>query len=127
MKTLTKLNQQVIEHGIDNLENVQPGIYGCDLHNELYNMDYFIVGYYEAEQFLNKVGVFNAIELIKNYEQDNFGEVNTDFSDSEKVANMYAYIIGEEMLSKSETLRKNWDNRLDENDIDAIKEELENI
>jgi len=43
--------------------------------------------------------VFNIIDTIKQYENDNFGEVNTDFSDPEKVVNMYVYIIGEEIVS----------------------------
>ena len=30
----------------------------------------------------------------------NFGKVFTDFSDAEKVVNMYVYIIGEEILSE---------------------------
>ena len=34
----------------------------------------------------------------KEYENDNFGEVNTDFSDAEKVVNMYAYIVGEQIV-----------------------------
>ena len=38
-------------------------------------------------------------EFIKQYENDNFGEVNTDFSDAEKVVNMYVYIIGEKIVS----------------------------
>lgn len=127
MKTLSKLDKKVIQHGLDNLEGVSPDIIGCDLHSKLYNEDYFIIGYYEAEQFLNKVGVFKAIEMIKQYEQDNFGEVNTDFSDSEKVANMYAYIVGEEVLQESETLKNKWDDRLNQSDIDAIKLELEEL
>ena len=70
-----------------------------ELHQQYYNMDYFIIGYYDAEQWLSKYpGIFNAIEVIKEYEQDNFGEVNTDFSSSERVANMFVYIIGEELL-----------------------------
>ena len=39
------------------------------------------------------------IDTIKEYENDNLGEVNTDFSDPEKVVNMYVYIIGEEIVS----------------------------
>jgi len=41
--------------------------------------------------------VFEIIEFIKEYEQDNFGEVYTDLSDPCKVVNMYVYIIGEEI------------------------------
>ena len=29
---------------------------------------------------------------------DNFGEVYTDFSEPEKIVNMYTYIIGEEIV-----------------------------
>ena len=41
---------------------------------------------------------FDVIEHIREYEEFNFGEVNTDFSSPEKVVNMYAYIIGEEIV-----------------------------
>ena len=40
----------------------------------------------------------NLINFIKDYEQDNFGEVSTDLSDPERVVNMYVYIIGEEIV-----------------------------
>lgn len=129
MKTNT-INKEILSHAIDGLENItEDNTYGCDLHNELFNMDYFIIGYYQAEQFLKKCedGIFGSIEIIKEYEQSNFGEVNTDFSDSEKVANMYAYIKGEELLSESKTLQDNWDNRLSKENIEAIKEELQTL
>jgi len=124
----TKLNSELINYAIDGLTNVNEGTYGCDLHNELFNTDYFIIGYYEAEQWLiANVGIFAAIEEIKEYEQDNFGEVNTDLSSSEKVVNMYAYIQGELILAESSTLQDNWDKRLSNEDIEAIKEELNNL
>ena len=44
--------------------------------------------------------MFNIIETIRDYEKSNFGEVNTDFSSSEKVVNMYAYIVGEEVVQE---------------------------
>ena len=70
-----------------------------DLHYELFNRDYYLIGYYKCRKWLSDE-VFNVIEYIKEYEKNNFGEVSTDFSNSEKVANMYAYIIGEELLSE---------------------------
>jgi len=69
-----------------------------DLHHEIFNTDYYIIGTYEAKKWLGDE-VFNIIDTIKQYENDNFGEVNTDFSDPEKVVNMYVYIIGEEIVS----------------------------
>ena len=116
--------KQVIEHGIDLIDEYD-GIPADELHHRLYNEDYFIIGYNEAEKFLNEYGTFNAIELIKQYEQDNFGEVNTDFSDSEKVANMFAYIVGEEALNNCETYQGVTDYMLDKKTLQKIKSELE--
>jgi hypothetical protein len=70
-----------------------------DLHHHAFNMDYFIIGYARAEHWLGNQ-VFNVIETIRDYEESNFGEVNTDFSSSEKVVNMYAYIVGEEVVQE---------------------------
>ena len=70
-----------------------------DLHYHAFNTDYYIIGTYQAKQWLgNKV--FDVIEHIREYEQSEFGEVSTDFSDDERVVNMYTYIIGEEIVSE---------------------------
>ena len=76
-----------------------------DLHHFLLNEDYFIIGYWKAEQWLKKDdgSIFEAIETIKEYEESNFGQVSTDFSSSENVANMLAYILGEEILFNNDT------------------------
>ena len=68
-----------------------------ELHNEIFNTDYYIIGTYEATKWLSDQ-VFYIIEYIKNYEQDNFGEVTTDLSNPEKLVNMYVYILGEKIL-----------------------------
>ena len=69
-----------------------------DLHYHAFNTDYYIIGTYEAKEWLGDK-VFDVIEHIREYEDFQFGEVNTDFSDPEKVVNMYAYIIGEEIVA----------------------------
>ena len=68
-----------------------------DLHHYAFNEDYYIIGTYQAKQWLGDK-VFEVIDNIKEYENFNFGEVHTDLSDPEKVVNMYAYIIGEEIV-----------------------------
>ena len=72
--------------------------YYCDLHNHLFNEDYYYSCASEAEDDLNEIGVFDAIGVIVEYEKDNFGEVNTDFTSPCTVANMLYYIVGEEVL-----------------------------
>jgi len=69
-----------------------------DLHYHAFNTDYYIIGNYQATKWLGDE-VFNIINFIKQYEIDNFGEVNTDFSSPESVVNMYAYIIGESIVN----------------------------
>ena len=119
---------ELVQHAIDHLTDNQPNCYGCDLHNEIFNSDYYIIGRYKAEQWLVKhIGIFNAIDEIKEYEEGNFGEVNTDLSEAEKVVNMLVYIIGEEILNESETLRDNWNSRLYDEDIEAIINELSEL
>jgi hypothetical protein len=70
-----------------------------DLHHHAFNTDYYIIGTYKAKKWLGDE-VFAVIEIIKDYEQLHFGEVNTDFSDPEKIVNMYAYIIGENIVEE---------------------------
>ena len=83
------IKEQNAEWIVDNVD---------DLHHHCFNTDYYIIGRYKATQWLGDQ-VFNVIDHIKNYEKDNFGSVNTDFSESEKVVNMYVYIIGEEIVA----------------------------
>ena len=124
-----KNNKDLVIHAIDGMVNItESNTYGCDLHNALFNTDYFIIGYYNAEQWLiNNVGIFQAIETIRDYENDMFGEVNTDFSSSEKVVNMYSYIIGEEILNDCKALQRAYDRLLTKRDIKSITKELESM
>lgn len=98
---------------IEALKNGYNGYY-CDLHHEVFNTDYYIIGTYKAEKFLEEYGVFEALEKIQQYERDNFGEVYTDLSDPEKIANMLWYIIGEEVLFEMmegvDEFHDNWNN-----------------
>ena len=98
--------QDVKEYIIDQLESdVGLDQHISDLHHYLLNEDYFIIGYYQAEQWLKKDNgsIFEAIETIREYEQSNFGQVTTDLSSSENVANMLAYILGEQILYNNNT------------------------
>lgn len=125
MKHSTKV--ELVNFAIEHLKDCIPSCYGCDLHNEIFNSDYYIIGRWKAEQWLtDNGGIFYNIDLIKEYEESNFGEVSTDLSESERVVNMAVYILGEEILSESETLRSKWNDELDELDLKAIINELQN-
>ena len=76
-----------------------------EIHHDWFNTDYYIIGYYECEKWLSN-NVFNVIEEIKEYEQNNFGEIATDFSSSEQVVNMYVYILGEHIIYNTELIKE---------------------
>ena len=82
---------------IEALKNGYSGYYG-NLHDELFNTDYYIIGTYRAKEALREYDVIEALEKVWEYEKDNFGEIYTDLSDPERLINMLFYIIGEEVL-----------------------------
>ena len=92
-----------LENGSQSLEDIQMNTTSNDL---------WIIGTYKASQALEEFseedqlyasttlnGVFGAIEYIQDYETEQFGLVNTDLTDPEKVANMVAYINMECVLN----------------------------
>lgn len=97
--------------------------YYCDLHNKVFNTDYYIIGTYQAKEALKEYNVFDAIDLVQDYEKDNFGEVYTDVRDPEKLINMVYYIIGEEVIGEMndiEAFSDNWNNVADDEVNEAI-------
>jgi GDP-D-mannose dehydratase len=87
--------------------------YYCDLHHEVFNTNYYIIGTERAKEALKEYDVFKAIEKVQTYEKENFDEIYTDLSDPENLIHMLFYIIGEEtlydMFSESETLKKGFE------------------
>ena len=116
---------------IEALENNYSGYY-CDLHNEIFNSYYYIVGNYKAREALKEYDVFKAIKKVTEYEKDNFGQVYTDLSDPEELINVLFYIISEEVLYEiMDGIREweeNWNNLADEETnekiLKAIKEKI---
>ncbi len=121
------MRQEAREQIVECLEDGYTGYYS-DLHNEVFNTSYYIVGTHRAKEALFDYDVFKAIERVQTYEKENFGEVFTDLSDPEKLVNMLFCIIGEEvlweMLDESETWNENWNNLADEETNIRILKEL---
>ena len=122
------MKKEAIEAIINTLEDGYDGYY-CDLHNEVFNTDYYIIGNHKAKEALREYDVFDAIELVQTYEKDNFGEIYTDLSNPEKLINMVYYIIGDEVIFemyKIEKFDENWNDEADEETntiiVEAMKE-----
>lgn len=122
-----EMKAEAIADIIEALENNYSGYY-CDLHNEVFNTDYYIIGTYQARKALNEYDVFEAIEVVQDYENSNFGEVYTDLSDPEKLVNMLYYIIGNEVIGEMnnqiETFCEKWNDEADEKTNKMIIEAL---
>ena len=79
---------RIEEHADYDLDSLQEPY---DLGNEIYNTDYYIIGTWQAKQWLGS-DVFEVIEAIKYYEQSEFGEINTDSSSPEAIVNMFVIL-----------------------------------
>ena len=121
-----EMRKEAREAIIEALRDGYDGYY-CDLHHEVFNTDYYIIGTHEAKEALKEYDVWEAIEKVQTYEEENFGEVYTDLSDPEKLVNMLYYIIGEEvlyeMMNGIEAWDENWNNiATDETNAEILKE-----
>lgn len=122
-----EMREQAIADIIERLEDSYSGYY-CDLHNEVFNTDWYIIGTYRAKQALNEYDVFDAIELVQTYEKEQFGEISTELSNPEKLINMVYYIIGDEVIAEMNEIDEfsdNWNNVADDETnaiiVDAMK------
>ena len=127
--TLRQKRQEIIEFAKDRIEEIYdydkdkvstelPDLY--DLHHEIFNTDYYIVGRYQAKQWLG-AAAFDCIAEIQEYENDHFGSVITDLSEPERVVNMYVYVIGEQVLE--EVISDFLDLKDDDEDEDSEEED----
>ena len=70
-----------------------------DLLHDIFNTDYYIVGRYQAKEWLG-ADAFDCIAEIQEWENMHFGESHTDFSEPEHVVNMYVYAVGYEIIDE---------------------------
>lgn len=101
------------------------GVYGCDLHNHLFNEESAFIYDNEAEEACDSVGTWSAIRLVHTYEKNNFGEVSSEIEPC-KVANMLVYIYGEYLLNHVSYLQDyKFDEELTEDDLSIVVEQVE--
>ena len=117
-----EMKKEALNDIIETLEDGYDGYY-CDLHNEVFNTDYYVIGTYQAKEILREYDVFEAIELVQSYEEEQFGEICTELSDPEKLLNMVYYIVGDEVIADMcgiAVFNTNWNEQADEETNKAI-------
>lgn len=110
---------EAIENIIEMLQDYNGQV--SELHNEVFNTYYYIIGYNDADIALREYGVFKALGEVSSFEIENFGETITDITDPEKVSNMLWYIIGYKLLNDLESYQEYADYYLNDNEPESEK------
>lgn len=93
-----------------------------DFHDEVFNKDYYVDSDREAmTHFRNADDVFWAIDKVRQYENNMYGEYYTDYASPKHMINMLYYIAGDEIFYDE---MESWDVINDETDNDVITKEL---
>ena len=99
-----KYKEEVIKNYLlEYLEDNELTINDEDIHDIVFNQDYFIIGYYKAEQWLIENGqnyTFEVLRYVMEQEKDNFGSIETVYDNAETLVNHYAYWLGYEVISE---------------------------
>lgn len=123
------MTEEIYQHAIDRLtemKDYKEEHYACDLHHYIFNEDYYIIGHYNAREWIKKhnLDVFTMIDRVVQYEEDHFGKSETDISSPERVVNMFVYIEGEEILHESDHLQDIWNDECTTEDYEQIIKDL---
>lgn len=89
--------QDLVNDGVLTQDNME------DWHFHAFNEDYYIIGYYQAEQWLKKhnMSAFEAIGICQEYEKEVFGESTKVYDNAETTVNMLVCIYGEELINEA--------------------------
>lgn len=96
----TSIKKELLNHILDRIndrvltnQNIDDWRFHC------FNEDYYIIYHSKAIQWLkiHSIDTFEAIETVKDYELQHFGEFTTKIN-PESIVNMLAYIYGEELM-----------------------------
>ena len=105
MQELKQHATDLIADDVINSDNIE------DAHHIAFNQDYYIIGYYQAKQWLDSHGVdaWQAIAYVIEQEIAHFGEVNIKPEDinEESVVNLLVFFAGydidfDELLEQTE-------------------------
>lgn len=110
---------EIKQYILDNI-GCWEGMQAEELHGNLFNKDYYIIWTDDAKKWLGQ-DVFECMELVKEFEEFQTGQVITNFVNTEQLTNTTAYILGEKILYDTEI---EFEGELTETMINAIKEKL---
>tara|TARA_R100001086_G_scaffold4169_1_gene2900 strand:- start:30 stop:407 length:378 start_codon:yes stop_codon:yes gene_type:complete len=113
IKTMFKyeeIKQHFLDYVKDNYTNLEEALEDEDLHHKVFNEDYYIIGYYQAEQWLIEDGknnfnnsqnmTFDVLGYVMEQEDLHLGEIHTVIDNAETLVNHYTYWLGREIIEE---------------------------
>ena len=79
-----------------NYESIQD-MYLCDIASEYYNNDYYIIGFYQAKEWLKKY-FDDMLEVIEYWEEETGEQYGQMITNVEKLASLVAYTVADVIL-----------------------------
>ena len=97
-----EIKNELLDYVENNNLTLSEALQDDDLHFKVYNSDYFIIGYYNAEQWLIKDDrnyTFEVLGYVQEQEEIALGTIEK-IDNAERLVNLYAYWLGYEVIAE---------------------------
>ena len=97
-----EIKNELLDYVENNNLTLSEALQDDDLHYKVYNSDYFVIGYYNAEQWLIKDDrnyTFEVLEYVQEQEEIALGTIEK-IDNAERLVNLYAYWLGYEVIAE---------------------------
>lgn len=97
-----EIKNELLDYVENNNLTLSKALQDDDLHFKVYNSYYFIVGYYNAEQWLIKDDrnyTFEVLRYVQEQEEIALGTIEK-IDNAERLVNLYAYWLGYEVIAE---------------------------
>jgi len=94
------VKQELLDYAVEQVVDLDLKLNDEDLHHKLFNEDYYIIGYYNASEWLKKhnIGEFESVELLNDLMMSHFGEIQKYDVNAETIVNQLVYFWGCEII-----------------------------
>lgn len=99
-----EIKQHFLDYVKDNYTNLKEALEDEDLHDKVFNEDYYIIVYHQAEQWLVEDNInytFECLNYVIEKNEIEFGYTHkNNINDAETLVNNYAYWLGQEIIEE---------------------------
>ena len=103
-----EIKNELLDYVENNNLTLSEALQDDDLHYKVYNSDYFVIGYYNAEQWLIKDDrnyTFEVLGYVQEQEEIALGTIEK-IDNAERLVNLYAYWLGYEVIAELQAVQE---------------------